>query len=226
MLLLASVIGLAALLYEGRQTQPLVFDLVETQQGFSVMRHEVTIAEWQRCVEARTCSYMPKVPTGAIEATYPVTGIGILDAEEFVAWARSSSGRNFRLPSRDEWYAFSDLKPKTSTSLFTDPRLAWAAAYGSEGKIAPTLKPQGAFGENAQSIADVKGNVWEWTSTCVAERSRDRCPAYYAAGEHEAKVPIFVRDPQLGGCTGGTPPAHLGFRLVLDSGQGRLKSAK
>ena len=43
-----------------------------------------------------------------------------------------------------------------------------------------------------------------------------RCPAYLAEGLHEAAVSVFVRDPVVGGCALGTPPANIGFRLVAD----------
>jgi formylglycine-generating enzyme required for sulfatase activity len=64
------------------------------------------------------------------------------------------------------------------------------------------------------------GNVWEWTSSCFRpgfeSATENRCPAFVAAGEHEAIVSLFVRDPATGGCALGTPPTHLGFRLVSD----------
>jgi hypothetical protein len=30
-------------------------------------------------------------------------------------------------------------------------------------------------------------------------------------------VPDFIRDARAGGCSAGTPPSHLGFRLVRAS---------
>lgn len=40
--------------------------------------------------------------------------------------------------------------------------------------------------------------------------------AFFVAGEHIAVIPYLVRDPARGGCAVGTPPAHLGMRLVSD----------
>jgi formylglycine-generating enzyme required for sulfatase activity len=215
-----SAVMLAVLPYTGQQQPRLKLDMVQTESGLMVMRHEVTTATWRRCYEGGGCSFLPTSRGKVGETASPVTGIGILDAEEFVAWARKAAGRRVRLPTLHEWQELSGLKPQNTPIMFADPRLDWAAAYGGERKTDPKLRPKGGFGTNTQGVADVKGSVWEWTSTCVVERAGARCPAYFAAGEHAAKVSIFVRDPQFGGCSSGTPPTHLGLRLVADPEQG------
>lgn len=213
--LLATALALVVALIAPRQEQPLLLDWVDAGGGLHVMRHEVTIAQWQRCVDAGACSFSPKPGLGAVDKNFPVTGVGALDAQEFVAWAQKATGKAVQLPTLEQWYAFSEMPPIAAAKRFDDPRLAWAATYGSEANVDPTLKPLGGFGRTTKRISDVKGNVWEWTSSCVVNAGSDRCPAYYAAGEHEAKVPVFVRDPSAGGCSSGTPPAHLGLRLVF-----------
>jgi hypothetical protein len=37
-------------------------------------------------------------------------------------------------------------------------------------------------------------------------------------GEHRTYVTDFIRDARAGGCAVGKPPAHLGVRLVRESG--------
>ena len=43
------------------------------------------------------------------------------------------------------------------------------------------------------------------------------CAAYWAGGEHLSAMSYLIRDPARGGCAVGTPPAHLGMRLVTDT---------
>lgn len=214
-ILMVAVLAVAALFMAPQQRPSLILQWVDAGNGLKVMPHEVTIAQWRECFTEGACAFMPKPGFGAVDDTYPVTGIGALDAQEFVGWAQKRSGQAVQLPSVEQWYSFSEMPIVVTTKLFTDPRMAWAAAYGSEGKVDPKLKRAGSLGYTSKNIADVKGNVWEWTSSCVKETSADRCPAWFATGDHLAKVPIFVRDPSTGGCATGTPPAHLGMRLVL-----------
>ena len=194
--------------------EPIALDMVQAGANLQVMRYEVSIGLWQRCVADGICTYQPPRGLGATDDTYPVTGIGAIDAAEFVVWAQQHIAPDLRLPTLAEWYAFSEVPPFRPTIIFTDPRMAWAATYGTEETVDPTLKRSGSFGENSKGVADVRGNVWEWTSTCVVTADDGRCPAYFAAGIHEAKIPLFVRDTAAGGCSSGTPPAHLGLRLV------------
>jgi formylglycine-generating enzyme required for sulfatase activity len=211
----------AVAFFAPQQAQPLLLNWVDAGQGLHVMHNEVSIAQWRQCVSEHGCSFMPRPGLGAIDDGFPVTGIGALDAQEFVVWASMRMGRKLRLPTLEEWYRFSEVPSYKPEKIFTDPRLAWAASYGKEGTVDPTLKRRGGFGQNSKGVADVKGNVWEWTSSCVMNQDAAHCPAFFAAGTHDAKIPVFVRDPSSGGCATGTPPAHIGMRLLY---QGSIQS--
>lgn len=181
-----------------------------------VSRHEVTVGSWRQCFVEGGCTHMPV--SISISDQLPVTGVNWFDVTEYLAWANAREGGGLRLPTVAEWRVIARaLIHEKPAPLFTDPRLAWAANYGQ--KIAQSGPPRAAgyFSTTPEGISDLDGNVWEWTSSCAKPGFGDQCPAYVAAGEHEAAVPVFVRNPASGGCATGAPPTHLGFRLVADA---------
>jgi formylglycine-generating enzyme required for sulfatase activity len=184
-----------------------------------VSRYEVTVASWRQCYRDGGCPHMPESPVGSDDV--PVTGVNYIDVGHYLEWANARSKRMLRLPTIEEWRAINQTAAKKPPQpRFTDPRMAWAANYGQEKS--PTGPPRrgGSFSTTSSGIADLDGNVWEWTSSCFKpgfeSATENRCPAFVAAGEHEAAISLFVRDPASGGCALGTPPTHLGFRLVSD----------
>lgn len=185
-----------------------------------VSRYEVTVASWRQCYEEGGCHRMPESPVGSDDV--PVTGVNYIDVGKYLDWANARSHHALRLPTIAEWNAINQTPAnKKRTLRFTDPRLAWAANYGQKKSPSGPPRPSGSFSTTSSGVADLDGNVWEWTSSCFKpgfeSATENRCPAFVAAGEHEAVVSLFVRDPASGGCALGTPPTHLGFRLVSDS---------
>ncbi len=143
---------------------------------------------------------------------------------QYLDWINRRARHEFRLPTMEEWeFMAKDVLPEEPDPIFTDPELSWASAYLTEGLAPRRLMQQGSFSVSAEGIVDLDGSVWEWTEDCYAGDGgvpidRDRCPAFFAAGEHIAAIPYLVRDPARGGCAVGSPPAHLGLRLVSDKG--------
>lgn len=193
-------------------------------RSLGVQIHEVTLAQWQACHDAGLCDldFAHKIK----DVDYPATGLSYPDAMQFVAWINTESEVNWRLPTALEWTELAaEVMPEKSDPIFTDPALTWAASYVTEANRAGrALRTSGAFSVTAGGIADLDGNVWEWTQDCYSgSDSQDavtphRCPAYVMGGEHKAVMAYLVRDPARGGCAVGAPPAHLGMRLVFDAG--------
>jgi formylglycine-generating enzyme required for sulfatase activity len=196
---------------------------VVTERGpLYVQAREVTVAEWNRCHEAGACTLRLRPPRGGEADEWPATGLNWQDVNEYVGWINSVSGHRFRLPTAQEWYAMAEpVLPKTPDPIFTNPALSWASEYLVEQGLDRKLHPSGSWSTTAEGIADLDGNVWEWTQDCYVVKGSARdtaasCPAFVVGGEHKAVIPFLVRDPARGGCAVGAPPPHLGMRLVTE----------
>lgn len=208
-----------------RDPQPVSVQVSE----FSIMKYEVSRIQYAICVEAEAC---PPVPTsgGALSQTL----VNWYDATAFAAWYSETTHEHWRLPTEAEWTraaAEHAAKPLVAQEAL-DPGQRMLANYANgvflRGTSSPTLRPQGGFGENSLGVADITGNVWEWTEGCMEngtlradgsiQASVPYCGVRIAGGLHRAGVIDFVRDASVGGCAVGLPPDHLGFRLVRDPG--------
>lgn len=232
--LLAAGIAAAALLGAAQLTRGPDFDLsllpvmadkpvtLSTGGALYVAKYEVTVAEWNRCHAARACSIALRTRPGFDAELTPATGLSYMDVNEYLRWINAKTGKAFRLPSAAEWNEMAaPVLPEEPDPIFTDPSLTWASTYLTEGTAPRGLKPQGSFSLSPEGIADLDGSVWEWTRECYAGAaegitSPERCPAFFVGGEHVAAMSYLIRDPARGGCAVGTPPAHLGVRLVSD----------
>ena len=201
----------------------------ETVIGFEIMKYEVTTSDYSACVQDGACNAVPIVnASGAM----PQIHVSWRDATAYAAWLSHRSGVHWRLPTHTEWQRaaaerFGDDGVETDG---TDPAERWLAEYDLgirlRGASDTALRPTGGFGTNSMGVADMSGNVWEWTDSCMANGTvddrgqtrltEDYCAVRIAAGRHQAVIIDFVRDPNVGGCAVGLPPDHLGFRLVRD----------
>ncbi|WP_319531350.1 SUMF1/EgtB/PvdO family nonheme iron enzyme [uncultured Cohaesibacter sp.] len=186
-----------------------------------VQKYEVSVAEWNVCHAEGSCSEELRPKRGMSATETPATELNYLDIRQYVDWISQRANHPFRLPTTQEWeHMARDVLPEKPDPIFTDPSLRWASDYLISDRKPRSLKKKGSFSVNLQGVADLDGSVWEWTDDCYAgengKTSKERCPAFYVAGEHIAVIPFLVRDPARGGCAVGTPPPHLGFRLVTD----------
>lgn len=186
-----------------------------------VQKHEVTVSEWNRCADEGGCELTLRTRPDQDPAKTPATGLSYIDVQQYVSWINKKSRHDFRLPTAEEWNSMAAaVLPEKPDPIFTDPSLTWASSYLVEGLAPRALKPQGSFSASPEGVVDLDGSVWEWTMECYdglnGGTAPDRCPAFFVGGEHLAAMSYLVRDPARGGCAVGTPPAHLGMRLISD----------
>ncbi|SFI52385.1 formylglycine-generating enzyme family protein [Jannaschia pohangensis] len=184
-----------------------------------VQRHEVTVADWNRCAKAGACDRALNAPRGMDAVSTPATGVNHPEAMQYVEWISARTHHPYLLPDMAEWSAMArDVVRFGADPIFDQPELDWASAYLLDARKSRALMPSGAFSVSPEGVADLDGSVWEWTRDCHAgtagPASLDRCSAYVVGGAHFAVMAWLERDPARGGCAVGTPPAHLGLRLV------------
>jgi formylglycine-generating enzyme required for sulfatase activity len=205
---------------------------VAFRRGLDIMKDEVSAAEYAACVTEGACE---AAEGGNTSAALPVTGVSYRDATAYATWLSAKSGEIWRLPTDEEWaFAAAERRRDDALGLAGDasnPAARWLARYraeaGSSDKRDTEPKPLGHFGVNSNGLADVAGNVWEWTSTCYARatmsengkvaHSTDNCGVRVVAGRHRGYMSTFIRDGRSGGCAAGLAPDNLGFRLVREA---------
>jgi formylglycine-generating enzyme required for sulfatase activity len=214
--------------HAGKQAAaPLV--QVSLPRPLAIMKHQVSSADYQRCVDDGACRALDRGVV--VAADRPAVQISWHDANGYAAWLSRKTGETWRLPTDEEWAfaAGSKFKDDGVTIDDNDPSKRWIARYEREADRAPSApgtRTFGAFGTNENGLQDVGGNVWEWTASCFVRRVLDdagkvvsespNCGVRVVEGQHRAYVTDFIRDAKAGGCAVGVPPDNLGFRLVVE----------
>lgn len=199
--------------------------------ALDIMKYHVSEADYAACVSDGACT---SVPSGG-QGDFAQTNINHNDAIAYAGWFSDQTGDTWRLPTDAEWLRAAGDRGVddafSSDANGADPSRRWIASYRREVALRgeADLEPHamGHFGLNDLGVADIAGNVWEWTDTCfqngtltpdgkqIATRS-DYCGVRAVQGKHRAFVIDFIRDARSGGCAAGVPPDYLGFRLVRE----------
>lgn len=148
--------------------------------GFEMMKTEVTVGLYRRCVSAGVCTEPSISPDQAAQATwlldnddYPINLISWQQAQNFAQWV------NFRLPTEVEWeFAASDRGTTVHTPWEASNAVVTCdyavIGYGcySEGEVVELQHPlevcSKPLGNTALGLCDIVGNVGEMTQTNYA----------------------------------------------------------
>ncbi len=139
-------------------------------------------------------------------ADHPVTQVAFADAEAYAAWAGKV------LPTEAEWefaarggrngadYAWGDTFEPNGERLAN----TWPGPFPRRGEPGPNrygTSPVGAFPANLYGLADMIGNVWEWTASYWAPR--------HPAGQACCAAP----DPGAADASSSFDPSQPGVRI-------------
>jgi len=157
----------------------------------------------------------------------PVVGICWFEARAYCAWLRAQTGQNYRLPTEAEWEA--------AASGSEGRRYPWGDAFDATVCNTVEMKlrrvtPVGVFPASdtppasEDGIADLPGNVWEWTGSnyqAYPYRTDDGREAADSSSARVVRGGSWVNDGRLVRSADryGYAPAlrgyYLGFRLAL-----------
>jgi formylglycine-generating enzyme required for sulfatase activity len=162
---------------------------------FQIDVHEVTAASFRRCVQASACAAPIKHEGCTWEQRgrddHPITCVRWDQAKAYCAWMEK------RLPTEEEWeyaargadgrrYPWGDERPGPALVNVCDGECRRAAERGP-GPIPPVMfeasdgwgatAPVGSYpaGNSPFGVADMAGNVWEWTSSSACPQGEPGC---------------------------------------------------
>ena len=209
---------------------------VEIAYLFAVGAYEVTLAEWEACVEEGGCSSIPlDSHDGSTDGKRPVTHVTWHEAKAYTDWLSGRTGMDYRLPSESEWeYAarantttpFHTGQSITSEQANFDGRYDWHHGRALTADIyrGRTLEA-GSLEANAFGLHDVHGNASEWTLDCYNShyhgapedgRARDagNCVRRVVRGGSWKDKPLDIRSARRRANGPDERSSRVGFRVM------------
>ncbi len=104
----------------------------------------------------------------------PAVNVSWEDAKAFCAWLSQKEGRQYRLPTDQEWDAAVGNAKYPWGEAWPPPQ--GAGNYGVSNDGFSKTSPVGSFAANAFGLFDMGGNAWEW------------CEDWYRASMHTAEA--------------------------------------
>jgi formylglycine-generating enzyme required for sulfatase activity len=132
---------------------------------FAIGKYEVTVGQWRQCVQASVCPAMPSL--GNVPDNLPMRDVSWDEAQLYLKWLSTVSGKPYRLPTEAEWeYA---ARGGTATRYWWGDQMKGGNS-GCEGCGDPWKAerpaPVGSFTANPFGLNDMNGSVWEWVQDC------------------------------------------------------------
>jgi formylglycine-generating enzyme required for sulfatase activity len=132
---------------------------------FAIGKYEVTVGEWRQCVKASVCPAMPSL--GNVPDNLPMRDVSWDEAQLYLKWLSTVSGKPYRLPTEAEWeYA---ARGGTATRYWWGDQMKGgnSSCEGcGEPWNAERPPPVGSFTANPFGLNDMNGSVWEWVQDC------------------------------------------------------------
>lgn len=137
-------------------------------QPFMMDRTEVSNADYAEFVDATKHAapshWIDNRPAFGQER-WPVVNVSFDDAVAFAAWRSKRDGVSYRLPTEEEWEYAARNGQRADLYPWGPDWREGLAVLKEATPVAVGSRPAGA---NEWGVADLLGNVWEWTSSKVS----------------------------------------------------------
>lgn len=200
---------------------------VAIPRPFAVARHEVTFAQWDKCVSDGVCSHTPD-DAGWGRGQRPAINVSWDDARMYLQWLSCKTGAEYRLLSESEWEYAARAGTLTAYSWGSEAGRARANCdrCGSRWDDERTA-PVGSFSPNVWGLHDMHGNVYEWVQDCWnnsyngappdgSARESGDCPGRAMRGGSWGGHPRHIRSAYRNWHRTGNRADHVGFRVARD----------
>ena len=127
-----------------------------TVGSFSLSKYEVTQAEW-----AAIMGYNPSAHKDCADC--PVENLSLKDIKEFIVKLNAVSGKNYRLPTQEEWEYAARGGNQSKAYKYAGSNNLNDVAWFDETSDKQT-HPIGQKKPNELGLYDMSGNVYEWCS--------------------------------------------------------------
>ena len=209
---------------------------VEISYSFAVGAYEVTLAEWEACVNEGGCSSIPlDRHDGSRDGKRPVTHVTWHEAKTYTDWLSGRTGMDYRLPSESEWEYVA--RANTTTLYHTgqsitseqanfDGRYDWrrSGVLTADIYMGRTLEV-GSLEGNAFGLYDIHGNASEWTLDCYNShyngapedgraRGTGNCARRVVRGGSWKDKPLDIRSARRHANVPDERSSKIGFRVM------------
>ncbi|MES2150713.1 MAG: formylglycine-generating enzyme family protein [Pseudomonadota bacterium] len=139
---------------------------------FAIGKYEVTVAQWNVCVEAGACAHLSDAVNA--NAKGPARDLSWDDAGQYLKWLSKVSAKAYRLPTEAEWeYA---ARGGTSSRYWWGEQMVPGKANCKE--CGPSWRAEGpadvgSTAPNPFGLYDMNGSVWEWVADCWHNSFKD-----------------------------------------------------
>ena len=170
------------------------------KRAFAIGKYEVTQNQWQ-AIMGNNPSYLKSCGDNC-----PVEQVSWNDAQEFAKKLSAKTGKQYRLPTADEWeYACHAGDQQAYCGSDDAYSVAWYL-NNSNGSVHPVGRKK----PNFFGLYDMSGNLWEWVQDCF----NDNCTKRTKRGGSWLDIQQHVRAVGRDGCDPSKSYSFTGFRLA------------